>query len=390
MVLVGRELVLARAEATLSAVENTRRAAAQPMVLIGPRGLGKTVTLAEIAASARTRGFAICSVTFDSVSDNVRLLAGTLAETAAPFVGKAGTATEGFLRRLESMSMELNAGIVKISVPASQQDETSARKALGDLLTKAAVLAADHHQAGIALFLDEVQEAPREQLVAVCNALQDTTQASIAVFAAGLPTTTERLMDAASFSERYDYQRLTWLSRPDAQRALLDPSLDLGVTWAVAAADAVLDEAGGSPYLIQQLGHEAWLLARPGGRGAVISETDVDAAIKNVRNNLSDGMFRGRWQKATPKEQELMAAIAYTADDTGLARTQDIANLLQATTPQLSQARKALIDKGLAESAGTGLLRFTMPGFGPYLRAELDLQHRFDPHSAAHLKGSPP
>lgn len=43
------------------------------------------------------------------------------------------------------------------------------------------------------------------------------------------------------------------------------------------------------------------------------------------------------------------------------------------TTPQLSTARKALIDKGLIEATGQGRLRFTMPGFAEFVRDQVDV-----------------
>ena len=65
-------------------------------------------------------------------------------------------------------------------------------------------------------------------------------------------------------------------------------------------------------------------------------------------------------------------AVALCADETGVVRTADITELLGTTTPQLSRVRKALIDRGLIESPGTGMLRFTMPGFAAYVLAQAD------------------
>ena len=74
-VLVGREQQLTRASASLTRVANSSAAAPSAMVLTGARGLGKTVTLAVIGDTATERGFITASVAFDSVSDNVQLLA---------------------------------------------------------------------------------------------------------------------------------------------------------------------------------------------------------------------------------------------------------------------------------------------------------------------------
>lgn len=372
-VLVGREEVLSRASATLSRVENSGAPAAAVTVLIGSRGLGKTVTLFEIAAIAAGRNFITCSVSLDSVSDNIQLLAGRIAEPLSDLEGRVGPVWERFLRRLSSLSLELNAGVVKVTSSRPEprpQAGTVARQALADLIAKATEIAVSHHHTGLALFIDELQEAPKDQLVVLANVIQDTLTSSqplpIAIFAAGLPQTPERVMAAASFTERFDFRVLERLDAASAERALLEPALEVGVSWQPEAAEEVLTEAAGSPYLIQLLGEEAWLAAPPEVGGS-IGSAQTRLAIERVRESLGVGMFRGRWAKATRAQQQLLVAIATVLDPAGVAHTRDISQLLGRTTPQLSSTRKALIDKGLIESAGTGMLRFTMPGFAEFL-----------------------
>lgn len=380
-VLVGREQVLSRAAAALTRAANSGRPAGQITVLTGTRGMGKTVTLGEISTIARDRGFVTCALSLDSVSDNAQLLAGRLAEAVAPLQGKASSLWERFLRRLETLSVELNAGVVKVTSDGqsghSDSAQTSARQALGDVITKAAEIAAESQRPGLVVLLDELQEAPRPQLVVLFNAIQDALTTAgripIAIFAAGLPTTPEKVMDAASFTERFDFRTLDRLDHTAAERALLEPSLQLGVSWDTDAAEKVLTAAAGSPYLIQKYGDEAWAAADPDS-GTAIRTIHVEAAITQVRDVLDAGMFRGRWAKATQGEQALLTAIAQVADDSGIARTRDITRLLDRTTPQLSGTRKALIDKGIIESVGTGLLRFAMPGFAEFVLEQTQSQ----------------
>ena len=45
-----------------------------------------------------------------------------------------------------------------------------------------------------------------------------------------------------------------------------------------------------------------------------------------------------------------------------------IATELGVTTQDLSVARAKLIDKGIIETAGHGVLMFTLPGFAQYVR----------------------
>ena len=390
-VLVGRETLLSRGSATLAGVANSGQAAPQVMTLVGVRGVGKTVTLAELETLAGQRGFVTCRVALDRVTDNIQLLSSRLAQALAPFRTKTGPLWDGFVRRLKSLSVEVNAAIVKITSPAppAAGGTTVARQVFGDLLADASRIAKHHGKRGLALFLDELQEAPKDQLTILCNALQDAIAASdgvpLAVFAAGLPNTPERVMDAASFAERFDYRTVGPLDQAAAERALLEPSLSLGVTWQTDAAKRVLDQAAGSPYLIQKLGDEAWLSANPDAGGTITGD-DVETAIQATMESLTAGMFRGRWTKASPAEKALLAAIAYTQDDTGVARTADITALLGKTTPQISSTRKSLIDKGLVTPAGHGTLTLAMPGFDAFVLQQIDTP-KPAPEATRHSRG---
>lgn len=373
-VLVGRDRQLAKASAALTRVANTGSPAPSALVLTGARGLGKTVTLDVIAEQARDRGFVTAGVALDSVSDNVQLLAARVAESVKDLEHpRLRSAWERVRDRLAALSIEIDAGIVTVSSPPAREraaQSATRREALAALFTAGAHLAAAHDHIGLAIFVDELQEAPRADLVVIANAIQDalmTPDAPFAVFAAGLPQTPDLVMAAASFTERFDFRTLERLDADAAERALVEPALALDVHWEAAAARAVLAAAAGSPYLIQRLGDETWTLATPEA-GDTLAEAPAQRAIADVRESLDNGMFRGRWAKATTAERDLMVAIAQVVDVDGVAQTRGITAVTRRTTPQLSSARQSLIDKGLVEPVGHGRLRFTMPGFAEFVR----------------------
>jgi hypothetical protein len=188
----------------------------------------------------------------------------------------------------------------------------------------------------------------------------------LATFGAGLPNTPEHIMSAASFTERIDFQQLSPLDADEATRALLEPALQRQVSWDADAMAVVLEEAAGSPYLIQRLGDEAWMQADPQS-GGVIDIAAAAEAVRQLRFSLNVGMYRGRWVKCPPHERALLVAMSAVADHSGVARIADIATTLEKAAKQLSVARESLMDKGIVESAGYGLLRFTMPGFGRFV-----------------------
>ena len=374
-VLVGREAQLARVEAVLTRLANSGEAGTS-VVFTGARGLGKTVTLGVIGDRARARGFVVATVTLDRVSDNVQILASAVGEAVAP-LHRGERAGSVFWRkvkdRLDALSIEVNAGVVKIVTgapdPAARVTVTVQRQVLGDLLQNAARAARDSEHTGLVLLLDEFQEPPEEDLVVLANAIQDAGKAAgtpLAIFAAGLPQTPELVMAAASFTERFDFRSLGRLDDDAAERALVEPALDLHVHWDTGAAEFAVREAGGSPYLIQLIGEESWIQARPRA-GTSINRQHVEAAVVEVRENLDNGMFRGRWAKATRAEKAVVVAIADNAGSDGVATTGAISTALGVQAQQWSMARQSLIDKGMIESVGRGRLRFTMPGFATFV-----------------------
>jgi hypothetical protein len=86
-------------------------------------------------------------------------------------------------------------------------------------------------------------------------------------------------------------------------------------------------------------------------------------------------MFRGRWAKLPAHEQAMLVAVAVVSENPArLARYADVVRILGKDSPQqLTKPRKSLIDKGIIESAGHGLLRFTTPGFGTFVLEQAGL-----------------
>jgi hypothetical protein len=374
-VMVGREAQLDRARTTLTLVANRRAAATTTLVLTGARGLGKTVTLQEIRDEADARGYVTAQAQLDPVTDSIDFVARALGNAVAPFDrGTREALWRRFTDRLQALSLELNAGVVKVTsgapaAPRTPEQRLTQRQVLTDLLVEGARLARAHDRTGLVLLLDELQAGDADDLAVLVNSLQDaatTPDAPLAVFAAGLSTTPEKVTAAASFAERFDFRALPRLDDAECVRALVEPALSLNVRWSDEALEHVVDFARGSPYLIQSCGDEVWNVARPSPEDQ-IGITAARRGVDNAREGMEHGLFRSRWSKATPAEQLLLVAIAQCADATGIASTRAITELTERSTPQLSSARRSLLDKGIIESAGHGKLQFTIAGFDDYV-----------------------
>lgn len=128
----------------------------------------------------------------------------------------------------------------------------------------------------------------------------------------------------------------------------------------------VVERAQGYPYFIQVYGEEVWRAAGSPDPGGWLTAKHVDAAQEHVDVDLTE-LYRTRWAKASAREREVLTAMAKVQDR--LVARGDIAAQLGVDTTALSMARQSLMDKGIVDSPAHGMLSFTVPGFGAYVRS---------------------
>ena len=93
LVVVGRERQLARGHETLLTVAGTGRASTSPLVLLGVRGIGKTVALGLLRDDAEREGFVTVLVRLDRVSSAAQLITSGVAEQVAVTMSTSSDAT---------------------------------------------------------------------------------------------------------------------------------------------------------------------------------------------------------------------------------------------------------------------------------------------------------
>ena len=65
------------------------------------------------------------------------------------------------------------------------------------------------------------------------------------------------------------------------------------------------------PYFIQAIGKHVWDSART----TPISLEDVEVGLRLRRRELDDGLYRSRWERATPAQRTLLRALATAGGD---------------------------------------------------------------------------
>ena len=331
--------------------------------------MGKTVSLRAIANEAGRRKFIVAAVTATRHTTLIDQIASTIAEKIAAAKGMRGDRRwHRWTERLAKMNIEVTvAGVVKLgrTVPPGLLQDGRGDLLVG-ILADSAALVHDHDHPGLCLTVDEIQDAAEADLAQLTTAAQQLVDAPLIIIGAGLPQTPERLMAAGSFAERFQYQQLDPLTPPEAAAALLIPAQHAGVYWDQPAADLVLNQSQGSPYLIQMYGDAAWRHANPpaGGR---ISYLHAQTGLVTARHELHTGLFRGRWNRATPAERDFMTAMAAATEADGTTPIAAIATSLGKPQNQISYLRSRLLDKGLITSPYRGRLAFTMTGFDQFV-----------------------
>jgi len=374
-VLVGRSVELDRIRTLISRVATFGELGGPLLVFHAPRGVGKTSLLRTAQRQAAEVGFVsawvACSRERPFLPELVRAVerALTRADVIAP-----GDAGAGWRARLDGISVEfglpgakVRADLARREPPTEPPPGSAPIAALEDLLHESSEAIRRRGGAGLLVFLDELHAASADDMATLLNALQnldgEREDNPLAVITAGLPVTPEALTRAATFGERSAFVPLDLLSDADARAALSEPAESLGVEWSPEALDRVVTEAQGHPYFLQLVGSATWNAARP-DEGDVLGLEAVEAGVPAANEQLT-AMYRARWGSATEGEQAFLAAMA-AAGTENVTRAQ-IAHRLGVSTQAISVPRERLIEKGVIEPVGHGLVRFTLPGFGDYV-----------------------
>jgi hypothetical protein len=372
--LAGRTRELAQFEVVVERVARARPE--RSMVLTGLRGVGKTVLLNAFRSMAIQRLWGTGKIEARPDQSIRRPVAGALHMAARELAPRhrAPDRIEYFLGVLKAFAArdpkapKGSAGTLGIDAIAvrGRADSGDLEIDLTELFADAASVAADLG-VGIALFVDEMQDVPPADVSALCAACHELSQTGgpLIVVGAGLPHVPSVLSASKSYSERlFRYVQIDRLDREAADLALIAPAEREGVEFKQDALDALYASADGYPYFVQAYGKVTWDVAPT----SPISAADVRVASPAAEGELAVGFFGSRYERATPAEREYMRAMAILGDEP--VPTAQVADELGRKPSSVSPARDALIKKGLIYSAERGLIAFTVPHFGQFLRGQ--------------------
>ncbi|MCD5350439.1 ATP-binding protein [Kineosporia mesophila] len=386
--LAGRDAELESFDVVLERISRGRPE--RSLVLLGLRGVGKTVLLNALRSAAVRRRWGTGKLEARPDTPLRRPLAAALHQAVRELSPANKDDTNHVLGILKSFAMKEPAPPAKgrtalrdrwqpgIDVPAvtGRADSGDIEIDLVELFSDIAGVAAGAGR-GIAVFIDEMQDLLPEDVSALCAACHELGQQGLplVVVGAGLPHIPAVLSASKSYSERlFKYVRIDRLDPQAAAQALRPPAQEEGADFTEEALAQMYEVTAGYPYFIQAYGKVTWDVAPR----TPITVDDVKVAAPEAEAELAVGFFGSRYERATPSEREYLRAMAeVSADlpsslsmgDAGVA-TSEIALLLGRKPQSLSPARDSLIKKGLIYSGERGRISFTVPHFGRYLRRQ--------------------
>lgn len=368
--LAGRDELIEKASIALDRLRNGL--SSRSLLLVGLRGVGKTVLLTRIAQETEARGFVVVMIESPEKRSLPALLIPSIRmallkldriAAAGELAKKALRALGGFVGAMKVKYQDIEFGVDLGNEPGIA-DSGDLEHDLIDLFVELG-RAAKEKKTAVVFFIDELQYVEEEQFASLITALHKCAQLQlpVALIGAGLPQLVGRAGRAKSYAERlFEYPEIGPLKEDEARRALVVPARELGVDYEEGALTEILAQTKAYPYFLQEWGKHSWQCAD----ATPITRADAISATELAIQELDASFFRVRFDRLTPAEKKYLRAMAELGE--GPHRSGDIAHLLKRDVQTVAPIRASLIGKGMVYSPSHGDNSFTVPLFDGYMK----------------------
>ena len=373
--LAGREEILSDVDIALERIKIGRPSRSQ--ILVGLRGVGKTVLLNRVRQMAEAKAFQSILIEAHEDKSLPAMLIPPLRKLLLRLDARENFSekTKFGLRVLRSFIGRFRARLkvgdlaeVELGVDPERgvADSGDLEIDLSDLFLAVAEAAAEQ-KANICLQIDELQYLHEDEFSALIMALHQINQRNLPLilFAAGLPLVLGLAGKAKSYAERlFTFPPVGPLSVDAAALALQSPVRAQMVQFTPDALQEIVAKTERYPYFLQQWGYEAWNVATQ----SPITVQDVSAATIKAIRQLDDSFFRVRFDRLTKREKEFLFAMVALGGST--QRSGEIAERLGVKASAIGPLRSVLIAKGMIYSPSHGDNAFTVPLFDAFLKRQ--------------------
>jgi len=367
--LAGRSDLLHKVEVLLARVKAGR--SEQSMLMVGLRGVGKTVLLNRVREMAEAQGFQALLIEAHENKSLPLLLLPPLRQTLFA------------LDRMENISQKVKRGLrvlrsfigaVKVKMGDAEfgldidpetgsADSGDLEADLAELFVAVGEAAADRGTA-VAIIVDELQYMTEVEMSALIMAIHRVTQRNLplVLIGAGLPQLVGLAGKSKSYAERlFIYPEVGALSLNDATLAVQGPVATQGVSFTHEALVEIFRVTQGYPYFLQEWGYQSWNMAEQ-------SPIDLPLILRTTiasTARLDQSFFRVRFDRLTPREKDYLSALAEMG--AGNQRSGGIAERLGVKVQTIAPLRSSLIKKGMIYSPAHGDTAFTVPFFDHFM-----------------------
>ena len=322
--LVGRNSIMKELCDSLNSLPGSRE---RVRLIIGQRGMGKTVLLLELADYARNNGYIVASPTVVS-SDMLERIIEKLERECSKYLSKE-KAKRSFADRLQTICEKIG-----------------------------------EEKKGVLILVDEAQSS-NEELKKLIIAYQEMVgmKLNIALVLAGLPS---------SISQTLNQHVLTFLNR--ASKLTLEPiaigeielyyqkcfkKLGIMLTDEMVVSAAKFTE--GSPYLMQLVGH---YLTVSSSSDKALSEKEFNKAMDIAKKEFVRDICETTIAPLSEKDVEFIKAMAQDKDGSSM---KDISTRLGVDSSYANRYRTRLIQADIIRQKRRGFVEFAVPYLRDYL-----------------------
>jgi hypothetical protein len=376
--LAGRAPLLELARLTLGRVKAGRPE--RGFLLVGLRGVGKTVLLNKIRELADQAGYSSVLLEAHEGKPLAALLLPALRQLmiALDRMANLSQKAKRGLRVLKSFfnGLKLKYQDIEIGIDIDPETGVADSGSLEADLTEVFVAlgdAAKDRGTAVALIIDEMQYLSEEELSALIMAMHQISQRQLPVvlIGAGLPQLVALSGRSKSYAERlFQFPEVGALPAADAVAALQEPVQEQGVQFTDDALQEIIRQTRGYPYLLQEWGYQAWNLAADSPIGIDVVRRATSDSIQHLDANF----FRVRFDRLTPREKQYLRALADMGD--AAQRSGKIAERLGVKVQSIAPVRNGLIKKGMIYSPAHGDTAFTVPLFADFMKRIMPTEAR--------------
>ena len=346
-VLVGRSNELRELTEGLDSKPGSKERA---RLIIGQRGLGKTVLMLEVADYAKSHGYIVASPTIAKKGMEQKIIEKLLSS--------GNNILEHSRRRISGGAFGALGFSVGIETEKPSKESGSFQAKLSEICDEAA-----KHGKGVVIMLDEVQNNAYTEEVAVAYQELVGEEKNIAMIMAGLPATISGVLNnrVLTFLTRSSKLYLEPINYTEIDTYYYKCFREMGITLSEEQIMDAAVQTEGSPYLMQLIGHYITVLAdNDGFMDDTLYSRAISTAKKEYMNDLCEVALHGI-------SGGDMAFLRAMTDDPGSSKIQHVADRMGVSSAYAQTYKKRMMEAGLIEKVSRGEIRFAVPMLREYL-----------------------